>query len=66
MRVLRYRPSARTTVAVAAFVVAAGSIAFAAIPDSSGVIHGCFKKSNGDLRLVESASDCRPNERAIL
>jgi hypothetical protein len=65
MRIPRYRPSARTTVAVAALVVAAGGIAVAAIPDSSGVIHGCYGKSNGQLRVVDSAGGCKKNETAI-
>src|SRR5918992_4806707 len=65
MRILRYRPSARTTVTVAALLIAAGGIAFAAIPDSSGVIHGCYGKSNGQLRVVNAAGDCKNNETAI-
>jgi hypothetical protein len=65
MRIFRFRPSARTTLAVAALVVAAGGIAVAAIPDSSGVIHGCYGKGNGQLRVVESASGCKNGETAI-
>jgi hypothetical protein len=38
--------------------------AVASIPDSSGVFHACYKKHNGQLRLVESASSCRPSEKA--
>jgi hypothetical protein len=39
-----------------------GGIAWAAIPGPSGVIHGCYKANNGQLRVVESVSDCRPSE----
>jgi hypothetical protein len=38
--------------------------AVASIPDSSGVFHACYQKNNGQLRLVESASNCRPSETA--
>lgn len=42
-------------------------IAYAAIPDSNGVIHGCYKTSNGSLRVIDSpAVQCDPrNETAI-
>jgi hypothetical protein len=48
-----------TLVAVIAGVVAIGGIAYAAIPGSNGVINGCYQKNNGNLRVVEKASDCR-------
>lgn len=34
----------------------AGGIAYASIPDSNGVIHGCYQKKKGDLRVIDSAS----------
>src|SRR3954469_17587099 len=39
----------------------------AAIPDSNGVIHGCYQKNVGNLRVIDpSAGDsCRPPEIAI-
>jgi hypothetical protein len=39
----------------------------AAIPDSSGVINGCYQKNVGNLRVIDpSAGDsCRPSEIAI-
>lgn len=42
-------------------------IAYAVIPDSNGVIHGCYKTSNGSLRVIDSpAVQCDPrNETAI-
>src|SRR5207244_932847 len=46
-------------------VVAVGGVAYATIPDSSGTIHGCFNNANGNLRVVQSASDCRTGETAI-
>lgn len=69
MRILGYRPSVSTLVAVVAVVIALGGIAYAAvpnsIPDSKGVIHGCFSKINGHLRVVKLPSSCRAYERAI-
>jgi hypothetical protein len=59
------RPSPATGIALAALVVALGGVAFAAIPDSNGTIHGCYQRTNGVLRVVESAGDCRGRERAL-
>jgi hypothetical protein len=49
-----------------ALVVLASSIAVASIPDSAGVIHGCYQQKTGLLRVVDSGADsCRPDETAI-
>lgn len=55
-----------------ALVVGAGvalafgvGIAIASIPDAGGVIHACYKTSQGQTRIVTSASDCNPSETAI-
>ena len=61
----RHRPSPGTVLGFAALIVALGGVAFAAIPDSNGTIHGCYQKNSGNLRVVESASDCRNSELAI-
>lgn len=61
----KHRPSPATAIALAALVVALGGVAFAAIPDSNGTIHGCFKNNNGDLRVVDSSAGCRSNETSI-
>ncbi len=47
--------------------ILAGGAAFAAIPDSNGVINGCFQKNVGNLRVIDpSAGDsCRPSEVPI-
>ena len=44
--------------------LAAGGIAYAAIPGSGGVFHACYKTSGGQVRLVNSASDCSASEAA--
>jgi hypothetical protein len=45
--------------------LAGGAVALAAIPDSSGVIHGCYQKNVGNLRVIDTGDDCRPSEIAI-
>ena len=49
--------------ALAGLMVGVG-FAVASIPDASGVFHACYKKHQGQLRLVESAADCHPSEKA--
>ena len=64
MRLLRSRTALIATGVVAAVALGTG-LAFGAIPGAGGVIQGCYKANNGQLRLVDSASDCRPSELSI-
>ena len=50
-----------TTVVV---VVAAGAVAFADIPDS-GVVHACYDKGSGRVRVIDQHDGCAGNERHI-
>lgn len=51
--------------AVAAAIALTASVAFAAIP-SGGVISGCYTRSGGTLRVVDSSTTaCRSGETAI-
>ena len=50
---------------VLAVLVTAGGVAYASIPSSDGTIRGCYQKENGQLRVVDKASDCRNSELAI-
>jgi hypothetical protein len=63
------KPRPRAVLAVtllAGAAVAAGGIAVASIPDQSGVIHGCYNKTDGTLRVIDTASHhCRSTEIAI-
>lgn len=44
----------------------AGGVAWAAIPDGDGVIHGCYLKSGGTLRVIDaSVTNCKKTETAI-
>ena len=55
------------TAAVAALAV--GSFAWAAIPDGSGVIHGCYDKQSGQLRVNDTTTNqpkgCSTKEAAL-
>lgn len=48
----------------AAAVLLVGGIAWATIPDSQGVIHGCYRP-DGTLRVVDEGVACRQSETAI-
>ncbi len=47
--------------------LALGGIAYANIPDSGGVIHACYKKNQGDLRVIdtEKAQACLGSEEPL-
>jgi hypothetical protein len=51
----RHRPSPALAVSLVAMIVALGGVAWASIPDASGVIHGCYNKSGGALRVIDTA-----------
>ncbi len=51
------RRGRRVIALAAAVVVLAGVVAYASIPDANGVIHGCYKKSGGTLRVIDNAVD---------
>ena len=54
------------TGAIAALALGAGAIAYATIPDASGVIHGCYMKSGGSLRVFDpSATSCKSGETEL-
>lgn len=59
------RPSPAVVVAFVAVALAIGGFAFAAIPDRNGVIHACYKKKKGALRVVSSSRKCSRRERAL-
>src|SRR2546422_1037611 len=59
------RPSPGVLVALIAVVLAVGGFAFAAIPDQSGVIHACYKKKKGALRVVGANKRCGRRERRL-
>ena len=55
-------------VAVAVVIVAAvaGSAAFAAIPGAGGVIHACYTKSGGSIRVIDAGvTNCKSTETSL-
>ena len=55
---------------VAIVAVAAGTTAFAAIPDGNGVIHGCYDTKTGALRVIDTPTNgfslsCAPREDGL-
>jgi hypothetical protein len=60
-RLLRSRMFAALIGATVVAVIG-GGIGWAAIPDSSGVIHGCYAKSNGALRAIDTGQTCGKSE----
>ena len=51
------RQSRRVLLASAiVFALIAGGVAFATIPDQHGVIHGCYTKSSGALRVIDTGN----------
>ena len=64
MRLLGRRGVAAAVVVVVA--IAAGGMAYASIPDSNGVIHGCYVKTTGQLRVIDSGGKgCEPGEKPL-
>src|SRR5438309_1069444 len=59
-RRLRYALVAFTTFTLggSALVNASGGL----IPDSTGLIHGCYDTTSGALRLVQTPADCKATE----
>jgi hypothetical protein len=50
-------------VAPVAVLAVAGGIAYALIPDGKGVVHGCYMRWGGNLRVIDnSVSSCRAGE----
>jgi hypothetical protein len=60
-------PRGISLLAVLVVGVVGGGVAYATIPDGKGVIHGCYKKSSGKLRVIDTdaGASCGPAEEAI-
>src|SRR6266540_3846415 len=53
--------------AAVVLLIALGGIAYATIPDSDGVIHGCYQKSSGLLRVIDTdtGQSCASSEKPV-
>jgi hypothetical protein len=60
-----FKGTGRRLALVAVMALVAAGIGYAAIPDSSGVIHGCYSTKNGALRVIDSAAKCANGEVAL-
>src|SRR5829696_1895373 len=62
----RFRRVAMAIIAVAVVAIAGGVTYAVADIGGGGVINGCYKSQNGQLRLIDPATDsCHPSETAI-
>ena len=50
---------------IAVLALVAVGIAYGAIPDASGVVHGCYSKRTGALRVINSTATCATGELAL-
>jgi len=50
---------------IALLALVGAGIAYGAIPDSSGVIHGCYSKTSRYLRVINSTAKCGTGEVAL-
>lgn len=64
-RKTRSRATAVAGSIAACLVLLGGVVAFADIPGIDGVIHGCYSKSSGSLRVIDSAATCKGSETRI-
>jgi Collagen triple helix repeat (20 copies) len=66
--VSRFSSTTRRAVLVAAVFAfaAAGGVAYATIPDSGAVIHVCYTKSSGTIRVIDaSVTNCKSGETSL-
>jgi hypothetical protein len=61
----RRRLRALVAVFVALLAATGAAVALGAIPDSSGVIHGCYTTASGSLRVVNASSECFVTETPL-
>jgi hypothetical protein len=67
----RFRPrltyaNVMSTIGVFAALGGGAYAAVSSIPGPDGVIHGCYQKTKGNLRLVPAGKRCSKGEKAIV
>src|SRR5262245_55096900 len=56
----------KSTASLAFLVIAGVVLTKATIPDTKGVIHGCYSKSGGSIRVIDdSVTTCNANETSL-
>jgi hypothetical protein len=51
--------------AIGAVLFGIAAVVQASIPDQNGVIHACYVKSGGSLRVIDSAASCKSTETSL-
>ncbi|MGO9763653.1 MAG: hypothetical protein ACLP1Q_20565 [Solirubrobacteraceae bacterium] len=66
-RIRRHRPSPALAAVTVALLAALGGVAWASIPGPEGIIHGCYGKHGGQLRVIDTTAGgkCRHKEAAL-
>ena len=60
------RPTAAFVLSALALTVALGGVAYSAIPDAAGAIHGCYLNGmSRTLRVIDSTESCNTGETAL-
>ena len=60
MRRVGATPGGRLAVLAAAVaLVATAGVAYAAIPDSGGIVHGCYATRDGSVRVIDADTSPR-------
>lgn len=60
-----HRPPPALVLSTVLLLAALGGVAWAAIPGPGGVIHGCYNKHGGQLRVINASAKCRRKEAAL-
>jgi hypothetical protein len=55
----------RPILGAAGLIAVAAAIMYASIPSPAGVINGCYMKSGGSLRIIDSQGKCGSNETSL-
>jgi hypothetical protein len=58
-RILSHRPSPALALCTLALFAALGAVAWAAIPGPEAIIHGCYRKRGGALRVINTADHAK-------
>jgi hypothetical protein len=60
------KPQSRRVVIVAAVAVITTGVLYATIPDAEGVIHACYSRSQGTIRIIDdSVTNCKQGETSL-
>ncbi len=64
-RIHIHRPSPALGLCTVALLAALGGAAWAAIPGPAGIIHGCYSRHGGQLRVINTSTHARCRRREV-